>query len=192
MAIYKIKEPIKNSDEIKAEHLAVMEDTSLNTRKNRTSNAIKITGGKCRHIYLFDTMTEGTSISVVINGIACKFRFNACYGRYIVDGMDCDRIYFGDDDMYGQDVTCAGGGNRYYAIYIPKNIIKSAPKENQKDFSFTGQYYSTVPVIRYFKNLLKSLLSEHPEYFYPEVLDKLHISTTMHESKVNTFADNTF
>lgn len=185
MAIYKIKEPIKNSDEIKAEHLAVMEDTSLNTRKNRTSNAIKITGGKCRHKYLYDTMTEGTSISVVINGIACKFRFNACYGRYIVNGMDCDRIYFGDDDMYGQDVTCAGGGNRYYAIYIPENIIKSAPKENQKDFSFTGQYYSTAPVISYFKNLLKSLLSEHPEYFYPEVLDKLHISTTMHESKVN-------
>ena len=56
MAIYKIKEPIENSDEIKAKHLTVMEDTSLNTRKNRTSNAIKITGGKCRHKYLYDTI----------------------------------------------------------------------------------------------------------------------------------------
>ena len=130
---------------------------------------IKITGGKCNTNWVYDTMQDSVNISIAINGKSCKFIFWGCHGRYVLNGIDCNRVKIGDN-LYSQDVTRAGGGNKNYALYIPSNIMKSAPKSTQTSFSFTGQYYSTKPAIKYFKELLKSLLTEHPEYFEPDFL----------------------
>lgn len=138
---------------------------------------IKITGGKCNTNWVYDTMQDSVNISIVINGKPCKFIFWGCHGRYVLDGIDCNRVKIGDD-LYSQDVTRAGGGNKNYALYIPSNIMKSAPKSAQTSFSFTGQYYSTKPAIKYFKELLKSLLTEHPEYFEPDFLKAVGLEPT--------------
>lgn len=138
---------------------------------------IKITGGKCNTNWVYDTMQDSVNISIAINGKPCKFIFWGCHGRYVLNGIDCNRVKIGDN-LYSQDVTCAGGGNKNYALYIPSDIMKSAPKLAQTSFSFTGQYYSTKPAIKYFKELLKSLLTEHPEYFEPDFLKAVGLEPT--------------
>ncbi|MEE3417604.1 MAG: hypothetical protein VZR53_19960, partial [Prevotella sp.] len=52
-----------------------------------------------------------------------------------------------------------GGGQTYFALHLYR--VKDSPKENQKDFSFTGRYYSTVPLKNEFKEKLQQLWAEN-------------------------------
>jgi hypothetical protein len=139
-------------------------------------NKVKVTGGACGTKWIYDTMQDGFDISVSVNDVPCRFRFAPYFGRNAVNGLDCNEVFFAGDN-YPSTVTKAGGSHRTYALYIPEDVLKSAPKQNQKDFSFTGQYYSVTPVIKYFKNMLKTMLIEHPEYFTDKFLASVGMST---------------
>lgn len=143
---------------------------------------IKITGGSCDTKWIYDTMTTSTmSMYFVINNIPCEFKFSPNHGRYVVDGVDCNHVKFEGDSSY-KDLTHSGGTARSYALNIPSDILKSQPDQKQKDYRFTGQYYSTTPAIRYCKELLKELLTQHPEYFHDDILDKLGLAQSLEES----------
>lgn len=49
-----------------------------------------------------------------------------------------------------------GGSARSYFLSFGRSTLKSMPKENQKDFRFTGRYYSTRPLVAEFKKLITS------------------------------------
>ena len=142
---------------------------------------IKITGGSCDTKWTYDTMTTPMSMYFVINNIPCEFKFSPNHGRYVVNGVDCNHIKF-EGDSYYKDLTRSGGTARSYALNIPGNVLTSQPNQKQKDFSFTGQYYSTTPAIRYCKELLKELLTQHPDYFHDDILDKLGLAQSLEEA----------
>lgn len=142
---------------------------------------IKITGGSCDTKWIYDTMSDSISMFFAINNIPCEFKFSPNHGRYVVDGVDCDHVKF-EGDSYYKDLTHSGGTARSYALSIPSGVLTSQPKQNQKDYRFTGQYYSTTPAIRYCKELLKELLTQHPEYFHDNILDKLGLAQSLEES----------
>ena len=142
---------------------------------------IKITGGSCDTKWIYDTMTTPMSIYFVINSIPCEFKFSANHGQYVVNGVDCNHVLFEGDRFY-KDLTHSGGTARSYALRIPGNVLTSQPKQNQKDYRFTGQYYSTVPAIKYCKESLKELLTEHPDYFHDDILDKLGLAQSLEEA----------
>lgn len=147
---------------------------------------IKITSGSCDTKWIYDTMTEPISMYFVINNIPCEFKFSPNHGRYVVDGVDCNYVKF-EGDSYYKDLTHSGGTARSYALSIPGDVLTSQPKQNQKDYRFTGQYYSTTPAIRYCKELLKELLTQHPDYFHDDILDKLGLAQSLEESYGGAF-----
>lgn len=144
---------------------------------------VKVTGGSCDRKWIYDTMQEGIDMSFVINGVACVFRFFANHGRYVVNGIDCNMIIIADRHL---DITHSGGSSRSYLLNVPGNIMTSEPKTNQKDFKFTGQYYSTSPVVKYVKSKLKQLFQENVEDFDSEVLDLLKISSATSSETVTS------
>lgn len=142
---------------------------------------VKITGGTCDTKWIYDTMSDSISMSFVINNIPCEFKFSPNHGRYIVDGVDCNHVKF-EGDRYYKDLTRSGGTARSYALNIPGDVLTSQPDQKQKDYRFTGQYYSTTPAIRYCKESLKELLTQHPDYFHNDILDKLGLAQSLEEA----------
>ena len=139
------------------------------------ASKVKITGGSCSTKWIYDTMQDGLNIKFSINGHACDFIFRANHGRYIVDGIDCDAAYINDERV--EPITTSGGTARSYAISVPGSIMTSEPKENQKDFGFTGQYYKTTPIVKYIKEKLTDLLNNSIDIFSDRFLDKVGLSS---------------
>lgn len=115
--------------------------------------------------WITDTGKETIWITAEINGIPCAFPFIAGYGP-TAEGCDCNecivnyemQFYNRDriDTSKGKRIgsVADGGGSRYYFLKFGESILKSMPKENQKDFRFTGHYYSTRPLVTEFKKLI--------------------------------------
>lgn len=140
----------------------------------------KVTGGKCSTKYVYDTQTNAIYIDLEINSIPCRFYFSANHGTHCVDGVDCDTCKINDKRV--EPVTITGGTHRSYALNVPGSIMKEEPLQNQKDFSFTGQYYNTKPAVRYFKNQLKNLLLNEQDIFSKEFLDSFEIPNVLKET----------
>lgn len=139
------------------------------------ASKIKITGGSCSTKWIYDTMQDSLNIKFSINGHACDFIFRANHGRYVVDGIDCDAAYINDERV--NSITTSGGTARSYAISVPGSVMTSEPKENQKDFGFTGQYYKTAPIVKYIKEKLIDLLNNNIGIFSDKFLDKVGLSS---------------
>lgn len=115
--------------------------------------------------WITDTGKETIWITAEINGIPCAFPFIAGYGP-TAEGCDCNecivnyemQFYNRDriDTSKGKRISSVadGGGARYYFLKFGESILKSMPKENQKDFRFTGHYYSTRHLVVEFKKLI--------------------------------------
>lgn len=151
--------------------------------KCNNSVKVKVTGGSCNKRWVYETMTDPVQIIFNINNVPCNFFFHACYGRYIVDGMDCIEVGLVNnlkDFRYNTSgflrLTVSGGGYRTYPLNIPESVIESEPKANQKDFGFTGTFYSTQPIVKYCKQKLLDLFNNHIEYFNPKFLDAIGVS----------------
>lgn len=139
------------------------------------ASKIKITGGSCSTKWIYDTMQDSLNIKFSINGHACDFVFRANHGRYVVDGIDCDAAYINDERV--NSITTSGGTARSYAISVPGSVMTSEPKENQKDFGFTGQYYKTTPIVKHIKEKLTDLLNNNIDIFSDRFLDKVGLSS---------------
>lgn len=115
--------------------------------------------------WITDTGKETVWITAEINGIPCAFPFKPT-SELTVNGCDCDECIVNYEMMhYSKDVIDAskgtrvwgvatGGSARSYFLNFGRSTLKSIPKENQKDFRFTGRYYSTRPLVAEFKKLI--------------------------------------
>ena len=139
----------------------------------RKPDNIKITVAKGTTKWIYDTL-KGFNIILNVNGKELDFRLYGCHGTYVKYGADTNSVKI--DGTYMSDITVSGGRQKSYALYIPEDVLTSEPKENQKDFSFTGRLYNTRPAIKYFKDLLKDLLLNHKDYFAPKFLDAIGLN----------------
>lgn len=130
-------------------------------------NPFRITDVKCDRKWVYDTYEGAVVITCCINGIRCEFAFRGARWNKVVGGLgiDCNsaRVYDGTVSFLGGNYIegiANGGGQHYYALYIDDRVVTSQPKSNQKDYRFTGQYYSTAPIINAFKARMQKLYSE--------------------------------
>lgn len=117
--------------------------------------------------WITDTGKETIWITAEINGIPCAFPFKPI-SELTVNGCDCDECIVNYEMMqYNRDLidttkgtrvsgVATGGSARSYFLSFGRSTLKSMPKENQKDFRFTGHYYSTRPLVTEFKKLITS------------------------------------
>ena len=132
-----------------------------------TNDSLKITNIRINDRWLYDTQRGGIAVAANVNGVDMVFPFMPFF-QYAPKGMDCDECVLTTMDKYGMYDHSAsrishiaeGGGYRTYALAIWERVLKSKPKQNQKDFRFTGQYYSTEPIKAEFKNQLQRLYNE--------------------------------
>lgn len=92
----------------------------------------------------------------------CQFPFEgARWGKLVGGiGIDCNEVLFPGTRPLRPErelITTGGGGQNYYALFISNSVVTSRPKENQKDFRFIGQLYSTAPIVKAFKAKLMEL-----------------------------------
>lgn len=117
--------------------------------------------------WITDTGKETIWITAEINGIPCAFPFKPI-SELTVNSCDCDECIVNYEMMhYNRDLidttkgtrvsgVATGGSARSYFLSFGRSTLKSMPKENQKDFRFTGRYYSTRPLVAEFKKLITS------------------------------------
>ena len=122
----------------------------------------KITDVKCSQRWVADVGDHGIIISCKINGVPCQFPFGPARWGQLVGGLgiDCDEVLFpGTHPVWPERerIATGGGGQNHYALFISNSIVTSQPKENQKDFRFIGQLYSTAPIVKAFKPKLMEL-----------------------------------
>ena len=109
--------------------------------------------------WIYDTFRGAITITAKINDkpMSFVFRGSRCDNPMFA-GIDCNEAGWGNRTWGGfeNSVTISnGGGQTYYALHLYR--LKDAPWEKQKDFSFTGRYYSTTPLKKEFKAKLQSL-----------------------------------
>jgi hypothetical protein len=131
-------------------------------------NKISITNVKISTNWVYDTYDYPINIDAKINGKNVRFCFSGSRSDSIMFcGIDCNEALFEKEsgtsywDKYDRVKISNGGGQTYYALHIYSSVIKSKPKENQKDFRFTGRYYSTQPLKAEFKRVLKELYEKN-------------------------------
>ena len=135
-------------------------------KKYEASNPFKITDVTCDEKWLAEAGNDGLVVSCRINGVSCKFPFKgARWSKVMVGGLgiDCEDALFPRSGSFWPEhvkIATEGGGNYYYPLCINDDVVKSQPKENQKDFRFTGQLYSTAPIAKAFKTKLLELYSK--------------------------------
>lgn len=135
-------------------------------KKYEASNPFKITDVKCDQKWLAEAGNDGLVVSCLINGVSCKFPFKgARWSNVMVGalGIDCEDALFPRSGSFWPEhvrIASEGGGNYYYPLCINDDVVKSQPKENQKDFRFTGQLYSTAPIAKAFKTKLLELYNK--------------------------------
>ena len=124
---------------------------------NEASNVMKITQVTVEPRKIYDTYKQSIIVKANINGFSSKFVFSAARGGDIwFTGIDCD-----DATINGKRTDISdGGGQTHYALRIPVSVLKSAPNEKQKNFRFTGQEYSTAPIVPAFKEALQNLFKK--------------------------------
>lgn len=152
--------------------------TSVNDLKEAVGK-VKVTKVSSKDS-IYDTAESSPSIFATINGREFEFIFRSNHGRNIVDGVDCDEVKF--NNKYHDCLFVNGGTARSYALNIPGNIMTAEPKQNQKDFSFTGQIYSNKSMLSYFKTKLTDLLTNHTEFFAPWFLQEIGLNEAIGES----------
>ena len=149
-----------------------------------TGKALKITDVKVNPRWIYETFKGSISVDCKINGKPAEFVFMASRWDSMLDsGIDCNEVrafqegapkdWNGRPTKYESITISNGGGQTTYALKISSSVLTSKPKENQKDYGFTGQYYSTQPVVSEFKSKLLSLYNngelteEFINYFMP-------------------------
>lgn len=106
------------------------------------------------------------SIIAKINNQAMEFRFSE-------ESHTCNEIFLPRDDQEVEDVKeniVSGRQSHFtgesvkvsinpgfYAIRIPESILKSKPKKDQRNYSFTGREYSTSLIPIYFKEIIQKI-----------------------------------
>jgi hypothetical protein len=124
-------------------------------------NKLNITDVVINPRFICETLQSFT-VYAVINGKPLGFTFSDrdhdCNEAFEATKLE-HRIQPYDFYKKGSFISgiASGGGYHQYALSIPEDVLFSKPKVNQKDFGFTGQYYSTAPVVSYFKKLLNEL-----------------------------------
>ena len=121
---------------------------------NEASNVMKITQVTVKPSMIYDTYSGSIIVKAKINGLSSEFVFSAARsGDIWFTGIDCNEAI-----INGKRTKISnGGGQTHYALQIFPNILKSAPKKNQKNFQFSGQEYSTTPIVPAFKEALQEL-----------------------------------
>lgn len=120
---------------------------------------LKITNISVEPKRIYDTFRGAITISACLNDKPFDFVFRGSrYDDPMFAGIDCNEAKWGNYTWNGREhktkISC-GGTSTSYALHLYN--IKSAPKENQKDFRFTGQEYSTRPLKEEFKKTLRHL-----------------------------------
>lgn len=138
----------------------------------------KVTEVKVNTNWIYDTYSYGITVSAKINGHKIEFPFTATRGNNIMfAGIDCNEARFMKDEFasFWNDFESAtlshGGTQTSYALQIYASVLKSKPKQNQKDFSFTGRYYSTVPIKKAFKDKMNKMFENNE--FTNEFMNKI-------------------
>lgn len=134
-------------------------------KKYEASSPFKITDVKCDPKWVADVGDHVITVSCKINGVPCQFPFGAARWGQLVGGLgiDCDEVLFPATHPVWPErerISTGGGGQNSYALFISDNTVTSQPKENQKDFRFTGQLYSTAPIAKAFKTKLMELYNK--------------------------------
>ena len=134
-------------------------------KKYEATSPFKITDVKCDRKWLSEVGDSGIIISCRINGVPCQFPFGAARWGMMVGGLgiDCDEVLFPATHSVWPErerVSTGGGGQNSYALFISDSVVASQPKENQKDFRFIGQLYSTAPIVKAFKPKLMELYNQ--------------------------------
>jgi hypothetical protein len=128
--------------------------------------------------WIYDTFTGPLNIRACVNGKEVLFQFMPAWGDNIMHlGIDCNEALFEKEspeyffDKYKRVKISDGGGHKHFALNIYSSILKRSPKENQKDFQFTGRYYSTQPAKEEFKRRMIEMYNnnEFTEDFLNEV-----------------------
>ncbi len=129
---------------------------------NEASNVMKITHVTVepRKIYdrkIYDIYDRSIVVKAKINGLSSEFVFEAASaGNIWFTGIDCNEAI-----INGKRTKISnGGGQTHYALQIPVSVLNSAPNEKQKNFRFTGQEYSTAPIVPAFKEALQNLFKK--------------------------------
>lgn len=109
--------------------------------------------------WIYDTFRESITISAKINNQPMNFIFRGSRcDNPMFAGIDCNEAGWGKREWgsWEHKVKISnGGGQTYYALHLYN--VKAEPKQNQKDFLFTGRYYSTKPLKEEFKKKLQEL-----------------------------------
>lgn len=131
-------------------------------KKYEASSPFKITDVKCSQKWVAEVGDHGIIISCKINDVPCQFPFGAARWGKLVGGLgiDCDEVLFPETHRVWPErerISTGGGGQNHYALFISDSVVTSQPKENQKDFRFIGQLYSTAPIVKAFKPKLMEL-----------------------------------
>ena len=125
--------------------------------KEATNTKLKITQVTVEPRKIYDTYSDSIIVKAKINGLSSEFVFKAARsGNIWFTGIDCDEVIINGKRT---DVS-EGGGQTHYALRINTDILKSAPKINQKNFQFSGQEYSTAPIVPAFKEALQNLFKK--------------------------------
>lgn len=120
-----------------------------------------VTNVKVRDRWVCDTNGD-MYITALVNKVPLGFYFRSCAGgssnwQYL--GVDCDEATKGSSRV---TISRTGTGtHKSYALRISSGVLTAHPKENQKDFSFTGRYYSTKAVPRAFKQTLQKMIENN-------------------------------
>lgn len=142
-------------------------DEFKESKLREATSGLKITNVSVEPKWIYDTYKGPIRVKANINGKEALFSFEAARsGNIFFAGVDCNSAVVlkeRDEDMpaylrYSRGITISNGGTQtHYALQIHASTLKAAPKENQKDFLFTGRNYSTKPVKEVFKQKLEAL-----------------------------------
>ena len=118
---------------------------------------LKITKVTVYPTKIFDTYNRSIIVKAVINGFSSEFVFYTVReGNIWFAGIECDTA-----TINGKRIDVTNGGSRTRpTLLISPDVLKSAPKVNQKNFQFTGQEYSTAPIVPVFKKTLQDLFKK--------------------------------
>ena len=130
-------------------------------KTTKQSKNLSITNVKLSTDWLYEICYGGVTVEAKINDHIVKFPFSPAYGGSpFYMGIDCNEVVIDGERI--NEITKEGtGGHKSYELKIDSDILKSQPKVNQQDFSFTGRYYSTKPIISAFKEKMQKMMNEN-------------------------------
>lgn len=128
-----------------------------------------VTNVKVTKNWISETSKSPVVVTALVNKVPVRFPFTAAAsGDWTFLGIDCNNAV-----VVEHRCTVAKpntGSRKCYALCIGADVIKQYPKENQKDFRFTGRYYSTKGIPAVFKRQLQQMIENN------EVTDDFLIS----------------